>query len=114
MRGSRSDHIKGDLIGITTNNVPNSLKKSFKKIAAKVEYHQKSVLLKKSKNEKAIEMFVQEELMERLLQLHRHSYIPYRLAKFREEELRKKPRAVRNLYLKEVKRVVKANRNFID
>ena len=71
-------------------------------------------MTKKSKNEKAIDMFVQQELMERLLQLHRHSFIPYRLAKFRGQELSKKSRATRNLYLREVKRVVKANRNFID
>ena len=45
-------------------------------------------MTKKPTKAKAIEMFVNMEIEERLLMLHRHSYIPLRLAKYRDIELK--------------------------
>ena len=58
VRGMRDDHSKGDLIGITMDKLPKSLKTDFKKIANDKNYKSQNAMVHKSFHQKAIEMFV--------------------------------------------------------
>ena len=59
-------------------------------------------------------MFVTREIRDRLQMLHRHSLVPARLVKYRQNELQKVPKDLRNYYKKEIKLIYLQNRMLIN
>ena len=58
VRKTRSDYVKGDMIGLTTHKLPRSLLNNFKTFASAKNFKANEVCVKKSIQEKAVEMFV--------------------------------------------------------
>ena len=94
--------------------MPQSVTRDYKTIAKQTEYKDDGVTQWRSKHEKAVDMFVTREIRDRLQMLHRHSLVPARLVKYRQNELQKVPKDLRNYYKKEVKLIYLQNRMLIN